>query len=169
MILVVGHGPSANVDPEWIDSQDFVVRCHTATHKQMLRGQGKASRKVKQIMRGSFTPHIGTKVDAVVTTQPNVRFNRVETWCEATYREVTRALSCTFVSERRQKLSTGTVACLIARLVKFPDSEIGVIGFDTTLGCVYLNNWPHHDAEGEGNLLRHIGVKDYGNYGEDCC
>ena len=167
MILVVGHGPSANVDPEWIDSQDFVVRCHTATHKQNLRGQGKASSKVKQIMRGSFVPHIGTKVDAVVTMRPHVRFNRCEVWYETDYRHDLREIKARFVRPNRSKVSTGTLACLIAKLIKFPNSEVGVIGFDTTLGGVYLNDWPHHDAEGEGNLLRHIGVKDYGNYGED--
>jgi hypothetical protein len=35
MILVVGHGPSANVDPEWIDAQDFVVRLFTGNSKKL--------------------------------------------------------------------------------------------------------------------------------------
>jgi hypothetical protein len=32
---------------------------------------------------------------------------------------------------------------------------------------IYYDNWPYHDEVAEGKLLRDIGVKDYGNYGED--
>lgn len=164
MILIVGHGPSANVKPKWIDGQDYVVRCDTATHRQSMKS---VETPEGIIYRGRFRPHIGMKVDAVVTTQPKRSFTNADTWYEHVYRDTIREVSNRFVEARRRKLSTGTVACMVAKLIKFPDEEVGAVGFDTTLGGIYLpdNNWPYHDAEGEGKVLRHIGIKDFGNYG----
>ena len=163
MILVVGHGPSSQKRPRkigrWIDEQEYVVRCDTATHRKKRRA-APSGYKVE------FHPHVGTKSDFVVTTDPHVRFSNAGVWHEHVYREEIRSLSNQFVDRKRQKLSTGTVACCIAKLIKFPDSEVGVIGFDTTMGGIYLaeNRW-YHDAEGERELLRYLGIKDYAVYG----
>lgn len=151
MILVVGHGPSANVDPEWIDAQDFVVRLFTGN-----------SKKLGCKHEGLYTPHVGTKTDAVCCTRPKP-IRGYKFWYEGKWRKRIKAISDPYTE---RKLSTGTSACVIAHL-KFPDEEIGVIGFDTNMAGIYYDNWPYHDAVAEGKLLRDIGVKDYGNYGED--
>ena len=150
MILVVGHGPSSNVDPDWIDEQDFVVRLFTGTHKQKPC---------------KYSPHVGTKVDVIVTSRPRNIFSRkhLNWWSETEYRDICRDMARPFTVK---KLSNGTSACLIARHLH-PDEEIGVIGFDTTMTGYRLEErgfWPFHDAPGEGRLLRSIGVKDFGKY-----
>ena len=136
MILVVGHGPSSDVDPEWVDSQDFVVRLYTGRFRD-------------------YKPHIGTKIDVIVVTRPKKIFEGYDFWLESDYREM-----CQKYSDK--KLSTGTVGCLIARHL-YPDEEIGVIGFDATLrGVLPEMGWPYHDEIEEGRILRSIGVSDYG-------
>ena len=151
MILVVGHGPSAErADPEWIDKQDFVVRIFT----------GRFSHKL-----GGYEPHVGTKVDVLVTSRPRNMYGRSQLnwWLEADYRDMCNEMKAPFTVK---KLSNGTVGCLIAHHL-YPDKEIGVIGFDTTMTGWNLGKkgfWPFHDAPGEGKILRSIGVKDYGRY-----
>ena len=142
MILIVGHGPSADVDPEWVDSQDFVVRLFT---------------NPRHHPRGTYVPTVGTKVDVIVTTRPRNIFDGPNWWLESDYRDMCRELADPYTD---RKLSTGTVACLIANHIC--EDEIGVIGFDTTMRGIYYNKWPYHDALKEGELLRSIGVKDYG-------
>lgn len=151
MILVVGHGPSSNVDPDWIDRQSFVIRLFTGTHKHP---------------KGTYSPHIGTKVDAIIATRPRNIIAGYPFWYEGDYRDRCREIAAPYTDK---KLSTGTSGCLMAHL-RFPGEEIGVIGFDATLhgfGIEKPGDWPFHDAKGEGKLLRSIGIKDYGNYGED--
>ena len=145
MILVVGHGPSAKVDPEWVDSQDFVVRLFEPS----------------QYRKGVYHTNIGSKIDVIVTTRPKNIFPGIEFWLESDYREIIREM----VNPQR-KLSTGTVACLIARH-KYPEEEIGVIGFDTTLRGWNLDVWVYHDALAERKMLEEIGVKDCGARYED--
>jgi hypothetical protein len=135
MILIVGHGPSSEVDPDWVDNQ-FVVRLFTGT---INKG------------KGAFVPTVGTKTDVIVTPTPKRVYDGPEWWVIGDYP----------LPDTGRKLSTGTAGCLIAHHL-YPDKEIGVIGFDTTLRGVYVKDWPYHDAEAEGKLLRSIGVKDYG-------
>ena len=142
MILVVGHGPSAEVDPEWVDSQSMVVRLFTGS---INKG------------KGEFVPTVGTKTDVIVTPQPKRVYPGPLWWVESDYRERLRKLADPYTTK---KLSTGTMACLIAHMEH--DDEIGVIGFDTTFRGVRLGDWPYHDAGAEQKLLLSIGVKDYG-------
>jgi hypothetical protein len=148
----------------WIDEQEYVVRCDTATHRQNWKSIEEDGRKIKVT---EFRGHIGFKVDAVVTTNSDVRYTNADLWCRADYIDEIKALSDRFTDPTKQKLSTGTVACCIAKLIKFPNSEVGVIGFDTTLAGIHLpdKNWHYHDADGEGELLRYLGIKDYADYG----
>ena len=147
MILVVGHGPSSLVDPDWVDAQDFIVRILNTTIKQAP---------------GEFKPHIGTRYDAVAISRPRYAEGRdLPFWLEGDYREICRAMADPYTSK---KLSMGTNACLIAHH-KYPDQDLGVIGFDTTMKGIFIKPWPYHDAEGEGKLLRSLGVEDFGYYG----
>lgn len=137
MILIVGHGPSADVDPQWVDAQEIVVRLFTGS---INKG------------KGEFVPTLGERVDVIVTPTPKRIYEGPTWWLIGDYD----------LPVSGRKLSTGTAACLIAN-IEYPEKEIGVIGFDTTLhGKWDAIDWPYHDAEAEGEILRSIGVIDYG-------
>ena len=141
MIVIVGHGPSAyQLTPDFLE-QHTVVRL------------GKDEKpKVK-----SLVEVIGDKADIVCSFSPLHQRKNALFWCLAgPLRQFCidklKPFNPTFA-----KPSLGVSAALIAR-DKYPDSEIAVSGFDTTLNPEKAEEGWVHDSYAENACLRNLTV-----------
>lgn len=130
MILIVGHG-SIHVSPSFVDEQR-VVRLRRAI------------------------PFIGTRTDVVCSSQERYEKKGIEFWLLKG--ELLRL--CVETLKRYKptfaKPSTGLSAAIIARN-KYPNKDIGVIGFDYTLHPEQAKNW-RHDAYAECKCINDLNV-----------
>jgi hypothetical protein len=144
MILIVGHGPSADRVPHSFIDEQWVVRLRTWAQGSPLA-----------------TPKYGTKIDCICSSE--LRFKKKS--CEFWY--LAGALRKFCVDALRPfnpnfwKPSTGLSAAIIAR-DRFPDAEIGVIGFDYTMHPDKTQNW-RHDQFAECECIKTLGVIDICN------
>lgn len=135
MILIVGHGPSAGrVSHEFVDDQEVVVR-----------------------LRRAIT-FIGSKTDVILSKKILHKRDGIEFWHlqDELLRMCTRRLKA--FNPRFQKPSTGLCAAIIAR-EKYPDEEIGLIGFDYTLHPEQAKNW-RHDVYAENACINTLDVTE---------
>ncbi len=132
MILIVGHG-TYHVSQSFVDEQR-VVRLRRAT---LL---------------------IGTRTDVVCSSQPRYEKKGIEFWL--LQGELLRLCVDTLKRYKPSfwKPSTGLAATIIAR-DKYPEEDIGVIGFDYTLHPEKAKNW-RHDAYAECECINDLRVID---------
>lgn len=135
MILIVGHGPSAGrVSHEFVDDQRAVVRLRRAIAL------------------------IGSKTDVIVSSQIRYKRDCIEFWHlqGELLRMCTRRLKP--FNPSFQKPSTGLCAAIIAR-DRYPDEDIGLIGFDYTLHPEQAQNW-RHDVYAENACINTLDVTE---------
>jgi len=142
MIVIVGHGPSLSAVPP-----DFDIDQHT----------------VVRLRRAELL--IGTRTDVICSSQ--LRYSRagIEFWhltgaIRSRCVEVLKPYAPSF-----SKPSTGLSAAILAR-DKWPDAEIGVVGFDYTMHPDRAAAWQEksrhnrwiHDAHAENACIRDLEV-----------
>lgn len=110
---------------------------------------------------------VGNRTDFVVAR------NKDDAW-DGEWWEVTCPLLRRIESDYgfSAKPSMGTVACILAR-ERFPESEMGVIGFDYNMNpdmpdkrATFGDAHWTHDCHAENRCLKELGIEDWGIYAD---